>query len=208
MTTAQFARLSEDALALSMPDASRAQGIAAKLRQSGQWREVVAGLDSVTVLFDLLTITVTEAERALHQAFSDHAIQTAPTQTQHTIQIRYGGEYGPDMAMVLDQTGLSEAALIKAHCAVEYVVEMIGFTPGFAYLGGLDTHLSMPRLATPRTHVAAGSIGISSAYCGLYALPGPGGWPLIGRTDMTLFDRTGEQPFLIQPGDTIRFEPA
>ncbi len=85
---------------------------------------------------------------------------------------------------------------------------MIGFTPGFAYLGGLDQALTVPRRSTPRTHVPAGSIGISGNYTGLYAMPGPGGWPLIGRTDTALFDATSGNPFLIHPGQQIRFVSA
>ena len=200
-------RLSEDAVALTVPDAAEAQAIAAILRQSGQWREVVAGLDSVTVLFDPQVRALAEVERALQDIFKAHENPSMQAPTEHVIPVHYGGPHGPDFANVMARTGLDETALIAAHTAGVYKVDMIGFTPGFAYLSGLDAALNVPRLERPRTHVPAGSVGISGTYCGLYALPGPGGWPLIGRTDMTLFDRSGAAPFLIQPGDTIRFTP-
>ncbi len=200
-------RLSEDAVALTVPDAAEAQAIAASLRQSGQWREVVAGLDSVTVLFDPQVRALAEVERALQDIIKAHENPSMQAPTEHVIPVHYGGPRGPDFTNVMARTGLDETALIAAHTAGVYKVDMIGFTPGFAYLSGLDAALNVPRLERPRTHVPAGSVGISGTYCGLYALPGPGGWPLIGRTDMTLFDRSGAAPFLIQPGDTIRFTP-
>ena len=103
------------------------------------------------------------------------------------------------------QTGLLQKELIALHTGQEYRVDMLGFTPGFAYIGGLDAALDVPRLPQPRMHVAAGSIGIADGRTGVYALPGPGGWPIIGRTSLTLFDALSDQPFLLQAGYRVRF---
>ena len=121
------------------------------------------------------------------------------------ISVSYGGTAGPDLSAVAERLGLSQSELIDQHCAIPHRVEMIGFTPGFAYLSGVRAHLSVPRLDTARRHVPAGSIGISGAYTGIYALNGPGGWPLIGRTDHPLFDPHQDPPFRLLPGHAVRF---
>lgn len=121
------------------------------------------------------------------------------------IGVRYGGEFGPDLAETAERLGLSAAELVKRHTRVEYRVAMLGFAPGFPYLMGLDPSLATPRLAQPRLKVAAGSVGIGGAQTGIYPREGPGGWRLIGRTDALLFDPTRDPPSLLQPGDRLRF---
>ena len=121
------------------------------------------------------------------------------------INVRYGGENGPDLASLAEHSGLSIREVIQRHVAVEYHVAMIGFAPGFPYLLGLDPALAMPRLQTPRTHVAAGSIGIGGAQTGIYPRSGPGGWRIIGRTAQVLFDPSRSPPSLLAPGDRVRF---
>ena len=123
------------------------------------------------------------------------------------IPVCYGGKEGPDLAFVAEHAGLSEADVIRLHSAVDYPIYMIGFAPGFCYLGGLDERLSTPRLATPRTMVEAGSVGIANSQTGMYPSASPGGWQLIGRTPLRLFDPGRTNPFLYQPGDRIRFVP-
>jgi KipI family sensor histidine kinase inhibitor len=123
------------------------------------------------------------------------------------IPVCYGGKGGPDLAFVAEHAGLSEADVIRLHSAVDYPIYMIGFAPGFCYLGGLDERLSTPRLATPRTMVEAGSVGIANSQTGMYPSASPGGWQLIGRTPLRLFDPGRTNPFLYQPGDRIRFVP-
>ncbi|HVR82570.1 MAG TPA: 5-oxoprolinase subunit PxpB [Luteimonas sp.] len=119
--------------------------------------------------------------------------------------VHYGGEYGPDLSAVAAHAGLDEREVIARHCAVEYRVAMLGFAPGFPYLLGLDPILAMPRLDTPRTRVAAGSVGIGGAQTGIYPREGPGGWHVIGRTTRPLFDPAREPPALLAPGDRVRF---
>ena len=204
MTDSRLQIIAEDVIGLAVKDAAEAQALAAHLRQTGPWLEVVPGLDSVAVRYDPTAIalsSVSDQLAAAQQSMPDQPRETAPTLE---IPVHYGGENGPDLAEICTALSLTPSELIARHTAPLYTVDMIGFTPGFAYLGGLDKALTIPRRATPRAHVPAGSIGISGGYTGLYAMPGPGGWPLIGRTDKTLFDPTSKQPFLIQPGLRIR----
>ena len=121
------------------------------------------------------------------------------------IPVRYGGVQGPDLDALARHVGLSIAQVVERHCAVEYTVAMLGFAPGFPYLLGLDPALQMPRLATPRVKVPAGSVAIGGAQTGIYPHEGPGGWRIIGHTERMLFDATCESPSLLQPGDRVRF---
>ena len=121
--------------------------------------------------------------------------------------VAYGGEFGPDMANVSAHTGLDEGEIIKRHTARDCYCYMLGFTPGFGYLGGLDETLATPRLKTPRTLIPAGSVGIAGSQTGAYSIDSPGGWQLIGRTPLKLFNpEDGENPTLIDAGDWIRFK--
>lgn len=121
------------------------------------------------------------------------------------VPVRYGGEHGPDLAAVAEATGLGADEVVARHCGGDYCVAMLGFAPGFPYLLGLDPALALPRLATPRTRVPAGSIGIGGAQTGIYPRESPGGWRLIGRTPMRLFDPSREPPARLAPGQRVRF---
>jgi len=121
------------------------------------------------------------------------------------IPVRYGGEFGPDLGDVAAQAGIDEQAVIERHANGNYRVAMLGFMPGFPYLLGLDESLQTPRRASPRTRVPAGSVAIGGAQTGIYPRELPGGWQLIGRTPLVLFDPTREQPALLQPGQRVRF---
>ena len=121
------------------------------------------------------------------------------------IPVCYGGAFGPDLSTVAEHAGLSEKELIRRHTAPDYPVYMLGFRPGFPYLGGLDPLLACPRRAVPRQSVEAGSVGIAGEQTGVYPEASPGGWNIIGRTPLTLFDETALSS-LIHPGDTVRFE--
>lgn len=123
------------------------------------------------------------------------------------IPVLYGGADGPDLDALAAHAGLTRGDVIERHAAGEYTVAMLGFAPGFPYLIGLDPALAMPRLETPRTRVAAGSVGIGGEQTGIYSRPGPGGWRIIGRTDAVLFDPLGDPPSLLLPGDRVRFVP-
>ncbi len=121
------------------------------------------------------------------------------------IPVCYGGEYGPDLAAVAAHHRLSETEVIELHIAPEYQVYMIGFLPGFPYMGGLSERLATPRLNTPRLSVPAGSVGIAGTQTGIYPLGSPGGWQLIGRTPLSLFQPNAELPSFLQAGDRVKF---
>lgn len=123
------------------------------------------------------------------------------------IPVRYGGEWGPDLADVATHCGMTAQAVIELHAQPVYTVAMLGFAPGFAYLLGLPEALATPRLATPRLRVPPGSVGIAGAQTGVYALSTPGGWRIIGRTALALFDPSRAEPFTLQAGDRVRFVP-
>ena len=121
------------------------------------------------------------------------------------IPVCYGGEYGPDIGDVAARAGLGEGAVAARHAAASYRVAMLGFSPGFPFLLGLPPELACPRRDTPRASVPAGSVGIAGAQTGVYPLESPGGWRIIGRTPLALFDVLREPPALLQPGDRVRF---
>ena len=129
----------------------------------------------------------------------------ADTQRIVEIPVCYGGECGPDLVDLAAHAQLSVEEAVARHTAGEYTVAMLGFAPGFPYLLGLDPALAMPRLASPRTRVPAGSVGIGGAQTGIYPQAGPGGWRLIGSTPLRLFDARRDPPSLLRAGDRVRF---
>jgi inhibitor of KinA len=125
----------------------------------------------------------------------------------YELPVAYGGESGPDLENVAEHAGLTTEEVIKIHSSVAYRVYMIGFSPGFPYLGGMDSRIACPRLATPRTRVPAGSVGIAESQTGVYPNASPGGWQLIGQTPVRLFNVNINPPSLLQPGHFVRFVP-
>ena len=119
----------------------------------------------------------------------------------------YGGGFGPDLEDIAERAGVPVAEAIEIHSSEDYLVYMIGFTPGFPYLGGLDERLATPRLETPRQEIPAGTVGIAESQTGIYPVASPGGWRLIGRTPLKLFDPSRESPSLLSAGDYLRFVP-
>jgi KipI family sensor histidine kinase inhibitor len=119
--------------------------------------------------------------------------------------VRYGGEYGTDLDFVADYHGRNAKDVIRIHTSGTYTVYMMGFTPGFPYMGKLDAAIVTPRLETPRTRVPAGTVAIAGFQTGIYPIDSPGGWRLIGHTSLQLFDPEAEAPFLFFPGDEVRF---
>lgn len=195
----------DDLISIDVPDPARAQALAAKLRATGNWLDVVGGIDSVVLRFDAAIQGLDAALKKAADSLDFHAGTVHEIAEVVEIPVHYGGEYGPDLEKVCARLGLSIDEFVTLHTNGEHVVEMLGFTPGFAYVGGLDKRLDVPRRGEPRTKVAAGSVGIAEGRTGLYALPGPGGWALIGRTAYPLFDASAEDPFALGPGMRIRF---
>ena len=133
---------------------------------------------------------------------------TAPPEARTVeILVRYGGEFGPDLEDVARHTGLAPDEVVRRHAAGRYLVYFLGFSPGFAYLGGMPPELATPRLAAPRPRVPAGSIAIGGSQTGIYPVESPGGWRVIGRTGLRLFDHEAVPPALVRAGDSVRFLP-
>jgi len=131
----------------------------------------------------------------------------APPPKESVIPVCYGGEFGPDIAFVAAHNHIGTDDVIRLHSEPSYPIYMLGFSPGFPFLGGLSEKLHTPRLTSPRTRVPAGSVGIANNQTGIYPIASPGGWQLIGRSPVRLFDPQRPEPFLLCAGDTLRFEP-
>jgi 5-oxoprolinase (ATP-hydrolysing) subunit B len=169
--------------------------------------EVVPGMNNLTLVFDPLS-TTSEALAAELAAAMEREPDAATAGREVEVPVEYGGEFGPDLLAVAEHTGLTPDEVVERHAAGAYVVFFLGFQPGFAYLGGLEEALHAPRRAAPRLEVPAGSVGIGGAQTGIYPAAAPGGWQLIGRTSLTLFDPARTPPTLLQPGDRVRFTVA
>jgi KipI family sensor histidine kinase inhibitor len=172
--------------------------------------DIVPAYASVTVHYDPLACG--DPKRApdtwLHARLASLIAAADTTDVggrEHTVPVCYGGEHGPDLADMARYLRLDESEIIARHSAPSYRVAMLGFRPGFPYLLGLDPALAMPRRATPRARVPAGSVGIGGAQTGIYPDAAPGGWHLIGRTPLRLFDPARQPPARFAPGDRVRF---
>jgi KipI family sensor histidine kinase inhibitor len=197
--------IGDDLLSVRTDNPESAQRVAEHLRVSSPWREVVAGIESVVVQFDNASLATADAAAIVRRALGSVPDAVADTAGAVEIRVCYGGTAGPDLDAVCAQLGISAAAFIERHTAADHLVDMLGFTPGFAYLSGPDRNLDVPRLAEPRVRVEAGAVGIAGNRTGIYALPGPGGWAIVGRTPERLFDAAAASPFRLAPGMRVRF---
>ena len=169
--------------------------------------ELVPTFCSLMVYYNPLVITFDELSARLRGKL--HDVGEADLSVRKIVQIPvcYGGEYGPDLGNVARHAGMSEREVVGIHTAHDYLIDMLGFLPGFAYLGGLDPRLHTPRLATPRTRIEPGSVGIGGEQTGIYPLASPGGWQIIGRTPLRPYDPDREEPILYAAGEYLRFVP-
>lgn len=174
--------------------------------------DIVPAYNTLTLHYDPAAIgsgnTPFEALAAQIGAWLDAEAGTAPPPSRLVeIPVCYGGAFGEDLDALAQQHGLGTAEVIAIHSGTEYRVHMLGFVPGFAYLGGLDPRLSTPRRTEPRPRVPAGTLGIGGSQTGIYPLETPGGWHLIGRTPLRLFTPQTSPPCLLNAGDRVRFVP-
>lgn len=174
--------------------------------------ELVPTYRSLLVQYDPLKNDFDEVLTAIEeslQSTTDNSESDAAIRKQlvYELPTAYGGEHGPDLETVAEHGGLSPSEVIDIHSSTAYRVYMIGFSPGFPYLGGMDEKIACPRLSTPRTRVPAGSVGIAESQTGVYPSASPGGWQLIGRTPVKLFDDEQDPPSLLQPGHFVKFAP-
>ncbi|QOV70160.1 5-oxoprolinase subunit PxpB [Citrobacter sp. BDA59-3] len=168
--------------------------------------EAIPGMNNITVVLrDPQTLALDAIERL--QRWWEESEALEPESRTIDIPVIYGGEAGPDLPDVARHTGLTQKQVVELHSSIDYVVWFLGFQPGFPYLGGLPENLATPRRAEPRVRVPAGSVAIGGAQTGIYPLETPGGWNLIGRTELPLFNPSLSEPVLLRPGDTLRFIP-
>jgi len=178
---------------------------ALQARHDPRIRNLHPGYVSLLVDFDPLVMTHEEVAVLVESAAFVGLDQAQDTGRIVEIPVCYGGEFGPDLAEVAAHSGFSVEEVVRMHSGGDYQVAFLGFTAGFAYLSGMPEALSMPRLATPRRAVAAGSIGIAGGQTGIYPTETPGGWRLIGRTPLRMFDPKADPPTRVEPGDRVRF---
>ena len=162
---------------------------------------------SLLVDFDPLRVAAAELGDEIRRRLGAVSVTASAAARLVEVPVCYGGGLGPDLEAVAAHCGLSEGEVIARHAAAEYLVAFLGFSPGFPYLSGLDPALATPRLAAPRTHVPGGSVAIGGAQAGVYPAASPGGWRIIGRTPVRLFDARRDPPALLQMGDRVRFCP-
>jgi inhibitor of KinA len=160
---------------------------------------------SILIKFDAIRLRHEDLERILRGYLERMEAVTVPEPRLVEIPVCYGGEFGPDLKDVADLHGITPGAVVELHAATTYVVYFLGFAPGFAYLGELPEKLVTPRLATPRRVVPAGSVGIAGRQTGVYPISTPGGWRLLGRTPVTMFQPERARMSLLSIGDRVRF---
>ena len=218
MTEPRIEALADDAwrVVLGEPTApddalvQRVHALASRLRADapGWLRDLVPTWASLAVFFDPDAVAPDAVLAWLRERCAAGADDTSPTPTRLVeVPVCYGGAHGADLDAAAAELGLTAEALIARHAGAVYTVGMLGFAPGFPYLAGLDPALALPRLATPRTRVPAGSVAIGGAQTGIYPRESPGGWRLLGRTPLRLFDPARAEPSLLAPGDRVRFVP-
>ena len=167
--------------------------------------DVVLGVDSVLVCYDPLVMTASELKQALEQVQHDGEFKQRTRSVAHEIPVSYGGSDGPDLGDIAHAAGLSETEVVALHTSRPMPVLMIGFMPGYPYIGELPEPLRVSRRAEPRVAVPAGSVAIANDQTGIYPRRSPGGWHIIGRTEVKLFDPLREPPALLHAGDDVRF---
>lgn len=169
--------------------------------------EYTPAFTTVTVFYDPLQVSYKAVCSTLEQIVS--GLNVAEDYQARTVEIPvwYGGEFGPDLEFVARHNGLSPEEVVHIHSNGEYLVYMIGFAPGFPYLGGMSERIAAPRRQSPRLSIPAGTVGIAGAQTGVYPIGTPGGWQLIGRTPLALFRPNENPPSLLEAGDIVRFRP-
>ena len=169
--------------------------------------ELIPTYRSIQIFYDPLKIDYHALVASLDELVS--SMETGELDSLRIVEIPtvYGGEFGPDIEFVAKNSGLDVDEVIRIHSSQDYLIYMLGFTPGFSYLGGMDERIATPRLESPRTKIPAGSTGIAGSQTGIYPIDSPGGWQLIGRTPLALYNPQDDPPVLLKAGDYVRFVP-
>ena len=170
--------------------------------------ELIPAYTSLMIQYDALAYSYTELKSKLEPVLSINIdISEEDRVTVVEIPTLYGGDYGPDLSSVASYHNMSEHDVIKIHSGTDYLVYMLGFIPGFAYLGGMNPCIATPRLQAPRQSIPAGSVGIAGEQTGIYPSQSPGGWQIIGRTPVVMYDLERESPSLLSAGQYVRYVP-
>ncbi|MEO3993534.1 MAG: 5-oxoprolinase subunit PxpB [Desulfurococcaceae archaeon TW002] len=180
-----------------------------KKELSGKIKELVSGIVSLALFYDPREISSNDLIKKVNELWEwSQSVELSHIYKPRNfvILVSYGGDFGPDLPSVAAWAGLREEEVITIHTSINYRCYTIGFTPGFIYLGEVDSRIAAPRLETPRIKIPAGSVGIAGKMTGVYGIEGPGGWRLIGRTPLTMFDYRRNPPTPIAPGDLISFK--
>jgi KipI family sensor histidine kinase inhibitor len=188
-----------NARAIALADAVRATAIAGI-------RDVVPTYRSVAVYFDPLSTNYDALVASLERGAAQPVVEPSD-RVPIRIPVCYGGDFGPDIARVAEFGHMKEGDVVAIHSSASYRVFMLGFVPGFAYMGIVDARIAVPRRATPRVRVPQGSVGIAGVQTGVYPAETPAGWQLIGRTPVNLVDLSRAEPFLLKAGDAVQFFP-
>ncbi|MFP3358456.1 5-oxoprolinase subunit PxpB [Planococcus sp. 11815] len=175
-------------------------------KQKPDWLvEFIPAFTTVTVFYDPCQIRQAEVEQELRLLAAHLDDVEAPTPRQIEIPVCYGGDFGPDLSFVAEHNGLTEEEVIEIHTSGIYSVHMIGFAPGFPFIGGMSEKIAAPRRKSPRLRIPERTVGIAGMQTGVYPIETPGGWQLIGRTPLRLFVPEQDIPSLLRAGDEIRF---
>jgi len=169
--------------------------------------DMIPAFSTLLINYDPRIIFYKDLEKKLTQLTNFDVAISSLNSRIFEIPVLYGDDYGTDLENVAQLAGITQEEVINIHSGTDYLIYMLGFLPGFPYLGGLDERIHTPRLATPRIKIRSGSVGIGGQQTGIYPLESPGGWQLIGRTPIKTYDATSSIPILFNAGDYIRFVP-
>lgn len=169
--------------------------------------DMIPAFTSLLINYDPRVVTYAALKKRLEKLLKLDVNEETSSSKIFEIPVCYGGEYGPDLDHIAKHAGLTAEEVIKIHSSKDYLIYMLGFLPGFSYLGGLDERIHTPRLANPRIKIPAGSVGIGGSQTGIYPLGSPGGWQLLGMTPVKTYDPQRKVPILFEAGDYIRFIP-
>lgn len=169
--------------------------------------DIIPAFCSLLINYDPRVIRYDELKSRMRDLVKMDIKAEAGRKKVYEIPVCYGGAYGPDIENIAKHAGVSVEEVIEIHSSRDYLIYMLGFLPGFTYLGGLDERIHTPRLANPRLKINAGSVGIGGSQTGIYPMDSPGGWQLMGMTPVKTYDPSREVPILVEAGDYIRFVP-
>lgn len=176
-----------------------------KLNKKGI-KDLLPTYRSIIIYYNPLVLSFTEIKKLVEENCKFENSEEEKIEKEIVeIPVLYGGEYGPDIENIAKHNKLSVEDVIKIHTSGEYLIYMLGFTPGFPYLGGMSKEIATPRLKEPRTKIPAGSVGIAGEQTGVYPIESPGGWQLLGRSPLNFFNPKSEKPFLLKAGQYIKF---